>query len=358
MKILIDIGHPAHVHYYRNLISLMKGEGNKFIIIARDRDVIFNLLDAYNIEYVSRGKGKDSIIGKVFYFFYAIFIIFKYSLINKVDVIISHGGIYTSIIGFLIRRHSITTEDTEHAKWSHRISKPFTTYYITPKSFYKNLGKKHLRIEALMEWFYLNPAYFVSDIGIKQKLGITNSEEYVIIRFVSWSAHHDVGQKGLSIDKKREIIDMLKDKYRIFISSESHLPQEFVQYKLPISPEEIHDVLSGATLFISESGTMASEASLLGTKTIYVNSLPLMCYLKLEQDYGLLKHFKNEEGLTNYLMNILDDKGLKDKAIRQRNIMVKPFIEPNRFFNWLLKDISRNGKILKENPIYQERFKL
>jgi len=27
MKILIDIGHPAHVHYFRNFIKMMESNG-------------------------------------------------------------------------------------------------------------------------------------------------------------------------------------------------------------------------------------------------------------------------------------------------------------------------------------------
>ncbi|MFW5804449.1 MAG: DUF354 domain-containing protein, partial [bacterium] len=35
MKILIDIGHPAHVHYFKNFITKMSQKGHSFIVIAR-----------------------------------------------------------------------------------------------------------------------------------------------------------------------------------------------------------------------------------------------------------------------------------------------------------------------------------
>ena len=59
MKILIDINHPAHVHYFRNIIKSMQTNGHEFHIIARDREVIFELLKAYDIEYTNRGKGSN-----------------------------------------------------------------------------------------------------------------------------------------------------------------------------------------------------------------------------------------------------------------------------------------------------------
>ena len=29
MKVLFDIGHPAHVHYFKNLIKLLKQNGDR-----------------------------------------------------------------------------------------------------------------------------------------------------------------------------------------------------------------------------------------------------------------------------------------------------------------------------------------
>ena len=47
MRILIDIGHPAHVHYFKNFIWQMQKKGHEFMITARDKEVALNLLDKY-----------------------------------------------------------------------------------------------------------------------------------------------------------------------------------------------------------------------------------------------------------------------------------------------------------------------
>jgi predicted glycosyltransferase len=44
MKILIDIGHPAHVHYFRNFIKLMEQKGHSFLIIAKNHNITYKLL--------------------------------------------------------------------------------------------------------------------------------------------------------------------------------------------------------------------------------------------------------------------------------------------------------------------------
>jgi predicted glycosyltransferase len=67
MKILIDIGHPAHVHYFRNFIGEMTKNGHSFQIISRDKEVTFDLLQKYGIPFISRGKGGKGLIGKIIY---------------------------------------------------------------------------------------------------------------------------------------------------------------------------------------------------------------------------------------------------------------------------------------------------
>ena len=37
MKILIDIGHPAHLNFFKNSISILKRKGHKIIITSIER---------------------------------------------------------------------------------------------------------------------------------------------------------------------------------------------------------------------------------------------------------------------------------------------------------------------------------
>lgn len=51
MRILVDIGHPAHVHFFKNFSREIKRRGHKFIATARDKDVALHLLKECGIEY-------------------------------------------------------------------------------------------------------------------------------------------------------------------------------------------------------------------------------------------------------------------------------------------------------------------
>jgi uncharacterized protein len=102
-------------------------------------------------------------------------------------------------------------------------------------------------------------------------LGIEEDEKFVIVRFVSRSAVHDIGSKGLALAMKRQVVEAFSKYARVFISSEQALPEDLRGYQLPCSPEKIHDALYYADLLYGESATMASEAACVGTPAIFVD---------------------------------------------------------------------------------------
>ncbi len=358
MNILIDIGHPAHLHYFRNIYTILMSKGHFFLFIARDKEVIKSLLEYYSIPFYSRGKGSDSFIGKLFYMLKADFVILKYAIKFKPDISISFSSPYAAQVSKLLGIPHIALNDTEHTDKTHKIfTYPFSKTIITPDSYQNELEKKQIKLNCTIEYFYLHPKFYTPDISIYNTLNIKQGEKYVILRFVSWNAFHDVNQQGLSLTQKREIIQLLEKKYKVFISSESALEPEFAEYQIKIPPYRMHDALAYASLFVGESGTMASESALLGTPVVYINSLPLMCYLKLEQEQGILKHFSTGDGVFEYIEQILQDNDLKTLATMQRDTMISGFINPTEFLGWFIENYPKSKIIMQENPDYQYTFK-
>ena len=62
MKIVFDIGHPAHVHYFKNLYKFLKKTDNQILIIARDKEVTHNLLRENSIPFLNRGQGSTGFL--------------------------------------------------------------------------------------------------------------------------------------------------------------------------------------------------------------------------------------------------------------------------------------------------------
>jgi len=82
---------------------------------------------------------------------------------------------------------------------------------MTPSCFKKDLGKKHIKYNSYNELAYLHKKYFTPDSGIYDMLGIKTDERYVIMRFVSRTAVHDIGHKGLCMEMKMKAAQELRD---------------------------------------------------------------------------------------------------------------------------------------------------
>jgi hypothetical protein len=349
MKIFIDIGHPAHVHYFKNTIKFLNDHNHHIMITARDKDVTHQLLDNYSIPYVSRGKGRKSLIGKLFYLINADFQLFKLSRIFKPDLFLSFASPYAGHVSFLIGKPHISLTDTEHAKLGIISFLPFSDVVLTPKVFKIDLGNKHLRFNGFMEQCYLQKNYFKPNNKVLRNLDLEPHDKFVIIRLVSWDASHDIGQKGFTQDSLLSIIEEVKKYAKVFISSECVLPKILKSYQLAIKPTEIHDLLFYAELFIGEGATMASESAILGTPSIYVNTLTAGT-LEAQAQQGLLHIYHSSEGIIEKVVEILNDVNNKEKQRHRRDQCLHNNIDVNKFISWFVSNYPESFDLIKKDP--------
>jgi uncharacterized protein len=354
MKVLIDIGHPGQVHYFKNFIFDFIEKGHKILIVARDKEVTFDLLKSYNLPYKSRGKGGFSIVEKLLYVISGDYKIFRISKKFKPDVFLSFGSIYAAHVSFLLGKPHIAFDDTESAfksTWT-----TFTNAILVPSCYLKDIGNKHIRFKGYMELCHLYKNRFTPDRNIYDSLKISNNSSYVVLRFVSWQAHHDIGHNGITFKTKLDLVRAIKPLAHVFITSESKLPKELEVYRLKISPEKLHDVLAFASLYIGEGATMASECTMLGTPAIYVNSLGAGTIIDQEK-HGLLFNFKSSEGVLTKALELLNNPILNDEWMVKRNNMLDDKIDVTAFMVWFIENYPESFKIMKENPDYQYNFK-
>jgi hypothetical protein len=360
MRIFIDIGHPAHVHYFRHFINKMEEMGHDFIITARDKEVTHILLQKLNINYVSRGKGGKGFFGKLFYLIKGDFIVYKTALKFKPDLFISFASPYAAHAAWLTGKSHIAFDDTEIAKSGQFFYIPFTDCILNPSSFKTSIKKNQILFNGFMELCSLHPNYFKPDKSVLEELGVQENEKYIIVRFVSWAAQHDFGYKGLNKEIKLNIINQLRNHSIVFISSEGELPPELQNYQLKISPEKMHDALYYATLLFGESGTMTSEAAMLGTPAIQISGLPkgTIGTLNDQQNYGLVYIYeKYDENILNQVYDLINDPETKAKWAKKRNIMLSEKIDVTSFMIWFISNFPKSKKIMKENPDFQLKFK-
>jgi uncharacterized protein len=321
LRIIVDIGHPAHVHYFKNMIHILQKKGHQFLVTARDKDMAHYLLHHENIHFYSRGKGSDSILGKIIYLIKADIWMHKLAKTFKPDLFISFGSPYATHAAKLTGTFNIIFDDTENAIFGQAFYRPFTRWVYSPKSFIRSFGYHHVKFDSYMELCYLHPNYYKTDSNIKNELGLSKGDKYVILRFVSWNAHHDIGQYGMSLQSKINAVKSFAKHCQVFISSEGVLPKELEKYRFPLAPERMHFALSEASLFFGESATMASESAVLGTPAIYIDNTGRGYTTEQQEKYGIVWNFsgsdKDQDDAINQGVHLLiNDQKEKFVGIR------------------------------------------
>ena len=357
MKIIIDFGHPAHVHYFKNFVKIMKENGHKFSFIARDKEIAHQLLNHYQIPYKSRGKGAKSLLGKLLYIFYADYIIFRKALTFKPDLFLSFASTYAAHASWLVKKPHIALDDTEHAKFELMMYPPFSDVILNPSCFSKRFSEKQIFFNSYMELCYMHPNYFKPDPEIVKGYGVNPDEKYFVLRFVSWKASHDIGQAGLDLEYKKKIIEKLSPQGKILISSEGTLPQQFEKYRISINPVDLHHFLYFADLYIGEGSTTASECAVIGTPAIYINSLTVGYCKEQDEVYNACYHFKKPHGVLKKIDELLISDTLKIDHRKKAQQIINDKIDPTAFLVWFVENYPQSKKIMKENPSYQYKFR-
>ena len=358
MKILIDMGHPAHVHLFKNFIWEMEKRGHEIKVTARDKDVTRQLLDAYHIPFEIVGrplKGKFSLLREWVDRTYRIAKIGKNF---NADIYIGVLNPATALSAWINRKLSVTFNDTEHAKFAKKITYPFTDHILTPSCYIGNIGKKQIRYNGYHEIAYLHPNHFVPNPAVLTELGLSEVDPFIIIRFVSWGASHDGGQWG--IRKKIDLVKALEQYGRVLITSEGVLPPELQHYQISASPEKMHDLLYYATLYIGEGATMASECAILGTHAIYVNTLKLGYTAEEDKKYHLVSDFSSrictDDSVLNESTRLLQNPDLKKESKRKCTILIKDKIDVTAFMVEFIEQYPNHIDKKSDQENIQEMF--
>jgi uncharacterized protein len=317
MKIIIDIGHPGHVHLFKNFALRMIDDGHEILFTCREKEAETSLLKAYGFNYKVFGKHYNGLIGKFYGLFKFDLQMFFTALSFKPSVFLSHGSIYAAHAAFILGKANIALEDTGN-KEQVFLYKPFTKFILTPSVFPNLYGKKQIKYEAYHEIAYLHPKYYQPDDSIFKFMNNKNRNKFVILRFVSWKATHDIGKGGIDNEVSKKLIDFFEERnYKIYISSEKKLPEKYEKYKISIPPHLFHHALYFADIVVGDSQTIVAEAGILGTPAIRFNDLVGTNHgyhhVELEDKYKLIYniHTKDKDKLFQTLAKLSDEGNTK-----------------------------------------------
>lgn len=356
MNIIVDIGHPAHIHYFKNCARILEEKGHKFLFVVRERDSTIELIKSTGFDYVSRGKGGQGLIRKLLMIPKIDKLLFDIAKKFKPDFFLSFSSPYAAHVSSIMGKPHIALDDTEHAIFEHWMCRPFSDVILSPSCYNGKLWKNQLLFDSYIELCYLHPKYFQPDKNVLQRIGVKEDEKYCIMRFISWDANHDVGERGLSYQDKIELVYALKGACRVFISSEGYLDDNLKKYKLDVHPSDLHNAIAYSNLYIGEGGTTASEAVVLGIPSIYISTLRAGIFDE-EEKRGMLFQLHELDEIQKCAINILNDKFIKDDFLKKREKLLNDKIDPTAFLVWFVGNYPESKRIMKENPDYQYNFK-
>lgn len=269
MRILIEITHPAHVHFFRNPIQLLQDAGHEVRITSRDKDCTLDLLDRYGLEHhcLSKQGGHAGMVREL--------ISRNRALIRQArefrpDVLAGLGGICAAQVGRLLGVPSVVFYDTETARLQNILTYPFATRVVVPECYQAWVPKrKTTRYRGYHEMSYLHPNYFTPNRKKALESGLEPDQDTFLLRLVSWKASHDIGLKGWSASLLEAVVEFLQSRGKVIISAEGELPGSLESLRYEGDPSEIHHLLAFCRACVGESATMASEAVVLGVPAVY-----------------------------------------------------------------------------------------
>ena len=349
MRILFDMGHPAHFHLFRHALEALREGGHDVEIFARQKDCLPDLLDAAGWAYRIPPRGSHGLAAKGWEAARVLREVLGMSRPRPFDIMAGTSVVIGPAARMTGATSVVFSEDDAAVVRLFSIPAYAAAHYVvTPRCLaHERHGSKHLTYAGYQELAYLHPKRFRADEGVRGLLGVKPGERYFLVRLVALRAHHDAGQKGLSAEQARQVVRRLAQAGVVFVSREAGLTADVGARALPTPPDRIFDVLAGADLLVCDSQTMAAEAAVLGTPSLRCNTfVGRISYLEeLEHRYGLTEGVRPERfaELTARIDEWLSTPDLRDRWQRKRRAMLSDCIDLTDWIVDLFGRLARRG---------------
>ena len=304
-RIHFDVTHPAHVHLFRHAIRELVDDGHRVVVSSREKEITTDLLDAYDVPHTvlsTMGTHKAELVSE---WVGRSVRTLQYDLRFDPDVVVSRLSPSAVAAATATGAASVAFHDHEGTNRLAGLLAPFLDRLCTPASFEADFGTPHRRHEGVQELAYLHPDRFTPDRDGLREHGVEPDEPYAVLRLVSMGAHHDVGLQGISERAQRRLVDELSVHGPVYVSAEGSVLDDLPAERMPVPPELMHDLLGEASLLVTDSNTMATEAGLLGTPVVRSGA------------YAATDEFSNFAvlGSAGLVESIADETAAVDRAV-------------------------------------------
>ena len=366
-NILFQLSHPAHFHFFKNIIVNLKKDGNNVFVLIKTKDILEDLLvesgiDYYNILPNSHRKSKAGIL---FDMLVRDWRIIRFVRRNKIDLLVGTTA-EVAQVGWLMKKPAINAgeDDAAIVPAFMKVAARFIQVHLAPVSC--NVGSIEDRVihyQGFQKLAYLHPNRFTPDKSVAEKYGIATDRPFFLLRFALLKAFHDNNVHGIDKSISLKLVELLQKHGEVYLTSERPLEPELEKYRLHINPLDIHHILSFATLYIGDSQSMAVEAAMLGIPSLrfndFVGKKKIGVMEELEHKYGLTYGISPSDPnkLYSKIEELLSIPNLREEFQNRRKKMLADKIDVTAFFTWFIENYPESKRIMKENPDYQYRFK-
>lgn len=327
MRVILDISHPAHVHFYRHIRDRLVNRGTEAVVVARDKDVTLELLSAFEIPHLAVGRsGHRGWFGQLFELIRRDLFLVRLGLRNRPNAILTRNPSGVQAARILGVPGVFDTDDGRSVGVHYKAAAPFAHVITAPDCLPESFGPKEKRYPSYKSLAYLHPDVFVPDRGVRELLGV-GEDPYAVLRLVAHDASHDRGARGIDPQAAQRIVALLEKSMRVFITAEGRLPEALTGHALPLPAHSIHHVLAEAAVVVGDSQTMITEAALLGTPAVRINTwVQASPHLtELEKRYELAYSFGPDDldRALSLLVELASDSRTSESWVRRRDRMLE-----------------------------------
>ncbi|MCU4742707.1 DUF354 domain-containing protein [Natronoglomus mannanivorans] len=338
MRVLVLANTPAHVHTYRYAVERLETRGHDVLVLVRDAGCAEALAAAFELPYEVYGA-HDAGPGQPFTFARQLggqfAIIARRSVAFDPDVVFGRGP-YAAFAGTLARAPVVLVLDDEPGALNHALSSPVADCVLSPAATRRNLGPNHYTFEGFLECAYLHPDVFDPDPGIRDDLGVDPDEPYVLVRVNAHTALHDRGTRGFTDSQRRALIEELSEHATVFVSDEGGDVDFEALPARPYDchPARIHDVIAEADLLVADTGTVVTEAALLGTPAVRYTGTETYEFGEFAaiEAAGLAVEFASFDATLTYALDAVTDDDAVARHRRRRDAFVADLVNPTELF--------------------------
>jgi len=203
MRILVDLGHPAHFHLLKHAIVHLRRD-NDVVVVARQKDCLPDLLAQENIPFhlvPRRGLGLAALGGEALR---ALALGLRLAWRKPFDLLIGNS----IVIGPLARMTGgisvvFNEDDCRAVPLQAFLAYRPAHYVVTPRCLkFENYGLKHLTYGGYEEMAYLHPNRFRPDPSVRGELGLGDGERFFVVRLVASSPTTTSGRRASATPRR------------------------------------------------------------------------------------------------------------------------------------------------------------